>query len=737
MLPDLRNIQALYWSDDQSELTEVGELHFDGQKIWPTVFDPDAFMALLFANDEDGVYFLSWPEYSFSGSLGAEPALIGAGVSRLESVIPEGLDAGQGTSSARPVLARGPTTVRRNLFNFSNQFKNSYWNKSSALDLSYDADIDATTVTVGGPSAGPTTRRISRESNVFSNTGPRLYYKDLSAGTHSRVQMIMWSNSPYTTNSNAAAAIFELSNGTIIDERGSGSGGGAFIHDLGNGKYRCGIWNPNDVTDWRARRTRLDVVSPTASLAGNSGQLDYLWEGGESIIIHAAQAEAAIEPTPLQIIISENEFYEDDTSPSFFYLRNTGGSRSITVDLPDLGENATVAYSTESGVQILEGQTVSAGAFNIMHPTDKRLYSFIALDRPLTEAETTLLQTALQPRIASPAEPSDQSVFLWDDGEPVTFDAATGDLTYPDPTSINVVVIDEPQPVPSQFRQTVQNTWLDFRGGEWGVDIVPSSTPSQTAWQYPVFINDGSNYVIVQGGQINGVVDLEEDWSVLYGGPGQNSAAVHPRSSNNILIKDWIIERSWDAIRSAAGVQNQIDNVWVHICRDDAIENQSCTEGEVRNSLFDYVFVGIGLTNFDSSSSPAAQARQNRRFTFRNVLMRMQTYLRNGNIEHHSPFKMSGDSCQIRLIDSVFAVMDPDHASQGRQATAWTKLRREESHGNYWLNLSDTPFGSGYPLPPSECFTVLQGQEARDFWNSKKSAWLAERGFTEKPFPPN
>ena len=40
-----------------------------------------------------------------------------------------------------------------------------------------------------------------------------------------------------------------------------------------------------------------------------------------------------------------------------------------------------------------------------------------------------------------------------------------------------------------------------------------------------------------------------------------------------------------------------------------------------------------------------------------------------------------------------------------------------ELSGNYYLNLSDTPFPSNYPLPPKG-FTILQGQAARDFLSS-------------------
>jgi hypothetical protein len=65
----------------------------------------------------------------------------------------------------------------------------------------------------------------------------------------------------------------------------------------------------------------------------------------------------------------------------------------------------------------------------------------------------------------------------------------------------------------------------------------------------------------------------------------------------------------------------------------------------------------------------------------------------------------------IRIIDSVFAIEDvtPIHISR-------LKLAGEnvvESHGNVFLNLSDTPLPSTYPKPPAG-FTILQGQQDRD-----------------------
>ncbi len=72
------------------------------------------------------------------------------------------------------------------------------------------------------------------------------------------------------------------------------------------------------------------------------------------------------------------------------------------------------------------------------------------------------------------------------------------------------------------------------------------------------------------------------------------------------------------------------------------------------------------------------------------------------------------------------------HNGFSRLSEAWDNLT--ELSGNYYLNLSDTPFPSNYPLPPKG-FTILQGQAARDFLATEKAKWLAEHGEAQAPLP--
>jgi Ca2+-binding RTX toxin-like protein len=81
----------------------------------------------------------------------------------------------------------------------------------------------------------------------------------------------------------------------------------------------------------------------------------------------------------------------------------------------------------------------------------------------------------------------------------------------------------------------------------------------------------------------------------------------------------------------------------------------------------------------------------------------------------------------------VVAITDVHHNGQGRLQLAWDKT--VESHGNYYLNLSNTPLPSDYPVPPAG-WTILQGQAARDFWAAAKAHWHATHDGAESPPPP-
>ncbi len=233
--------------------------------------------------------------------------------------------------------------------------------------------------------------------------------------------------------------------------------------------------------------------------------------------------------------------------------------------------------------------------------------------------------------------------------------------------------------------------------------------------RYPFSVRDSYDVTII-GGTIDGTVPLDLDWEDAY----VNSAAVYVRNVANVVISDWTISQTWDAIRvrSVNDDSFAIDHVWISDVRDDAVENDDGLSGTISNSLFDGVFVGVSLAD---GSTPD---QTDNVVTLDNVLIRMESFQYKGELTHQSIFKVvDGISPALSIKDCVLAIEDVNHHGQGRLAVAWDSV--VSSSGNYFLNLSDDPLPDDYPLPPAG-FTILQGQAARDYWNNARTDWIAE-----------
>ncbi len=256
----------------------------------------------------------------------------------------------------------------------------------------------------------------------------------------------------------------------------------------------------------------------------------------------------------------------------------------------------------------------------------------------------------------------------------------------------------------------ITNTEIDASHAEWNLANIGAQLNL-----YPVSVRD-SGSVILTGGTIHGEVSLTLDWQDAY----VNSAAVYTRDVQNILIQDWTVSRAWDAIRFSGSASDvfTVDNVWLSDVRDDGIENDNGMSGTVSNSLFDGVFVGISLADSDTGDQTGNLV------TMDNVLIRMESYLYQGEVTHQSIFKVEeGKSPGLSLHDCVFAIEDVNHHGTDRLAIAWDSV--VSSSNNYFLNLSDTPLPDDYPMPPAG-FTILQGAEARAYWADARNVWIAE-----------
>jgi hypothetical protein len=270
---------------------------------------------------------------------------------------------------------------------------------------------------------------------------------------------------------------------------------------------------------------------------------------------------------------------------------------------------------------------------------------------------------------------------------------------------------------------------------------LPSGTlidATQASWHlnqsidpYPFRVYD-SVAPILSGGTIWGEASQTADWQDIY----INSAAVLIKHSPDAVINNWYVDKPWDAFRiNDASTNFLIDDVHVTNARDDAVEDDDMLGGTIRDSLFDGVFSGISLaaTSYIDGSANTV--------TLDHVFMRMEEYLYKGVFEGASPIKADTANPQnvphLRFIDTVIAIEDPNHMGQNRLQIAWDHT--VEVQGSVYLNLSDTPFGPDYPMPPAG-FTVLQGQAARDYWDAVKAAWLDNHDGTPiadiTPLPP-
>ncbi|AZO70879.1 MAG: hypothetical protein E5V92_23065 [Mesorhizobium sp.] len=268
------------------------------------------------------------------------------------------------------------------------------------------------------------------------------------------------------------------------------------------------------------------------------------------------------------------------------------------------------------------------------------------------------------------------------------------------------------------------DTIIDATNASW---IVANQGSPTNLYPFAV-VNPGDN-LLAFGGTINGTVSQTGAWEDIY----VNSAAVRINSAHSFTIDDWTITQPWDGIRVGGTGTFLIEDSYVGNSRDDAVEDDDVIGGTIKDSLFDHVFSGVSLGDGDVDGSDNT-------VTMDGMLLGMGEYLRKGEITHGSPFKLDNGTGandivpSLHFIDCVVAITDVHHNGQGRLQHAWDKT--VESHGNYYLNLSDEPLPADYPMPPAG-WTVLQGQAARDYWASAKAAWHAAHDGTDPiPSPP-
>lgn len=262
---------------------------------------------------------------------------------------------------------------------------------------------------------------------------------------------------------------------------------------------------------------------------------------------------------------------------------------------------------------------------------------------------------------------------------------------------------------------------IDASGASWVHDNDSSDGQSNP---YPFAVYNADN-VTLKGGTINGNIDQDAAWRTVY--DAGNAAAIRTEDTPNVVISDWRITDTWDAVRVSWNSPDfLIENIWATNVRDDAIENDRLQSGTIRDSLIDGAFGGLSID--PSSSSPVDG--HNETVLIDGVLLRLQLSSYKGEMTHSSLIKTDSATDgavtpSLRFVNNVFAIEDVEHRSYRSMFDAWDHTI--ESRNNVFLNLSDDPLPDDYPMPP-EGWQVLQGQEARDYWENARDEWIAEHG---------
>ena len=266
------------------------------------------------------------------------------------------------------------------------------------------------------------------------------------------------------------------------------------------------------------------------------------------------------------------------------------------------------------------------------------------------------------------------------------------------------------------------NTWLDFETAVFVLDNQVSSIDGDGQNSWPVDVRNSPG-VIIDGGTIQGEINMTGDFQTVY--DYGNSAGVTVQYSAGVIIRDWRMTNVFDGVNVSWECSNfLVEDIWITGARDDAVQNDKVNSGIIRDSLFDNVFAGISL---DPSNASPVDGSDND-VTIDGVLIHMNLQNYEGEMTHASWIKTDSATLgavtpRLHVFNTIVAIEDVTHHSYRSTADAW--IHQVEGANNYYLNLTDTPLPSNYPLPPSGSWTVLQGQAARDYWDNAKADWIA------------
>ena len=323
----------------------------------------------LFGAGEAGGFYAPSPATAFADTAGTTPAAAGDPVAQLLDLSGNDNHATQETLAARPIFGRVPASGRRNILTQSENAGSFTWAPEGVTIVEETGSVDA-------PTAGPV--RVWSITETDTNTPHRV-----RATGQTITEGVTYTASIYAKAGSigslfvtffaggsggwSGGATFNLTNGTV-------SAANATIVDMGNGWYRCSLTT-----------TATGGNANGQAIWGLKGGGTYQGNPNHNIYLTGRVLEIASEPSRYQRTGTEFDITEVGQAERF-YVFDDGVDDSLLATLPDLGTDATLAYASDEGVTILTGQTIGAGAFDVLR--DKQLYGLIVNNRAWTASET-------------------------------------------------------------------------------------------------------------------------------------------------------------------------------------------------------------------------------------------------------------------------------------------------------------------------------------------------------------
>ena len=358
-----------------------------GHRLGGRTFTP----AALFANGEPGVWLdPSDPATVFSDTAGTTQAGIVDPVAAARLLNDDTL-AVQATLASRPILGRLPETGRRNLLI-------SYGEGVVVSGTSFNEAITESVSQFNYP-----TFKLVRDGEGgggFGRNNQTVYFNEFAVDAEFRVQTIVKPTSntdviigfqtPGGQGGARTIGVVVKPDGSSFTFERAAQGAAVLsstVESVGQGAF---------LVKAEIRTSTIDLLRAFVGLGDTNVSDGQTQENIEYAAYFAdVQFEVGGEWTTPQHVVSEFDVTEAGV-PSLRYLGDPGAA-SLPATVPDLGTDATLAYATEAGVTILTGQTIGAGALEILR--GDRTYGVIANNRPWTAAETAGVTKWLNARI--------------------------------------------------------------------------------------------------------------------------------------------------------------------------------------------------------------------------------------------------------------------------------------------------------------------------------------------------